>query len=397
MMTVVSGCGVESSQYPRHRVLTTTYSDTPFALIKDFNRCANEEAYLHDGKIIHSVLFAEESQILDTHAGERQRFLKKPQIVFLCPEEDSYKDNSVESSALQITKTIQKTFLFFTRVAPQLRISPVKVNLTPLIFRRGSYLTDNASYRPSSSTITFLPHSLQHRHMSYSRNLWNVPMVAAHEYGHHLFENLPGGKLLPSDHQSSCFGNEESPEPSLKSFRSFSTKEVLTAFNEAFSDLVAFYSLSPSENNLDSVRCLEVSRDVESPRFYDGNPKIFDEAALRLFFSSTRYLQLSCEQTSYQDVHTMGAIVAYSYNKFSGELTNSREEKLAALIEWVKFLKFEHRHRSHRNPEQFLRESFGELLRISAARLNRSFDENLCRLVDEIFPDLNLKECSNRL
>lgn len=281
----------------------------------------------------------------------------------------------------------------------------MKINLTPMIVRTkltpngdgtfskvGSYLTDNAFYSPSTATITFLPHSSQHFQFAILRNLWNVPVVSAHEYGHHLFENLQGGDHLSPDGHSSCLGNEET-QSNLKSFRLTSRKDVLTAFNEGFSDLVAYYSLSSSERDLTLVRCLEVSRDVGSPIFYDGNPKIFDQAALRLFFSTTRSRSLACEETNYQDVHTMGAILAYSYNKFSGQLTNSREEKLAALIEWVKFLGFEYRHRSSQGPEDFLRKSFIELLRISATRSNRSFDENLCRVVDEIFPDLEMKEC----
>lgn len=405
LLFLVSGCGVESSRHPQQKILKTRYSNTPVPLKKDFNHCVNEENYLHDGKVIHSVLFGEKSEILTTPYGDRIRILEMPRMAFVCKEEPDYSENSIESSALQITKTIRKTSAFFRKAAPKIEIPPVKINLTPMIVKTkliangdgtfsklGSYLTDNAFYRPFTSTITFLPHSSQHFQFAILRNLWNVPMVSAHEYGHHLFENLQEGDHIPPHGHSSCIGEVET-HTNLKSFRVTSRKDVLTAFNEGFSDLVAYYSLTSSERDLTLVRCLEVSRDVASPIFYDGNPKIFDQAALRLFFSTTRSRQLPCEETNYQDVHTMGAILAYSYNKFSAGLTNSREEKLAALIEWVKFLGFEYRHRSSQGPEEFLRKSFSELLRISASRSNRSFDENLCQVVDDIFPDLDMKEC----
>lgn len=409
LIFLAAGCGIESSRHPQEKILSTRYSNTPVPLKKDFQQCLDEENYLHDGKVIQSVLFGERSEILSTPYGDRIRFLEKPRMAFVCKEEQNYSDNSIEASALQITKTIRKASALFRKVAPEIQIPPVKINLTPMIVKTeliansdgtisklGSYLTDNAFYRPSTSTITFLPHSSQHYRFAILRNLWNVPVVSAHEYGHHLFEHLlEGDRLPPADH-SACFGEEEKVS-NLKSFRIITKKEVLTAFNEGFSDLVAYYSLSPSERDLTLVRCLEVSRDVSSPTFYDGNPKTFHQAALRSFFSTTRSMQLSCEDTSYQDVHTLGAILAWSYNKFSGELTDSREEKLAALIEWARFLGVEYRRWSNQNPENFLRTSFSELLRISATRLNRSFDENLCQVVDEIFPDLDLKECRNSL
>lgn len=113
LMFLVLGCGIESSHHPEQKILTTEYSNTPIPLKKDFNHCASEEDYLHDGKVIHSVLFGERSEIFSSPYGDRIRTLERPRMAFICKEEPAYTDNSIESSALQITRTIRKTSAMF--------------------------------------------------------------------------------------------------------------------------------------------------------------------------------------------------------------------------------------------------------------------------------------------
>lgn len=434
---LLSSCGVEEKFKPHESFSSTRYSNKPILLQKKSAACEEKKfsrnnssfgfyifqsgrrlfrrsnffqflskKFLRDGDVIHRSVYDEKIDVLSTGFGEKLLEENFGSDIFVCPEE-SYENESVEGAALSATHFIEKTKRFFEKASPGIHISPVRLSISPTILKSqlmrnsdgsiskvSSYMTDNAYYRTSSRTIAFLPHSQHFRSFSHV-NLWEVPMVASHEYGHHLFQEILGRSNFPPDLEMSCFGKVVLEKSHLKSIRHRNVKidDVLRAFNEGFADLVAFYSLDSSERSVAGVPCLEISRDVVSPVFYDGNPKELSEEAVRTFFSFRAMGPYSCEVTNYQDVHTMGAIQAHTFNKFLSEFTISDEEKLAALIEWVKFLRSESQHFRNKQPEDFMKDSYGAFLKISVAKFNRTFDENICRKVEEIFPGLKLSDC----
>lgn len=376
--------------------------------LADFSTLFNQ-IWLKDGEVISESVYGEKIEYLKE--GENYRYLqhRRKRKMFVCPEVNFYERESIESAALNVSYFVRKTHDHFSSLFPDIPVEPVTINIAPVIIeselkksqssqviKESSYMTDNAMYVPLTKTITFLPHSAEIKNSLRDLNLWEVPMVSAHEYGHHLFQTLyqAPSSLLP--HFNSCFGERRKQKSQEKSTRArkISIDDVINAYNEGFADLISFYLLAPQERSVEGVRCLEVSRDVKSSRFYDGKPKRFSKEALQSFFSFFNSIHLGCEDVNYQQVHILGAVFAHSADFFLGQMTNSEDEKLAALVEWVKFLRFERNKYHLASPRIFFRETFTEFLRMSAKHFNRELDGHLCKTVEEIYPDLNLKECS---
>ena len=274
---------------------------------------------LRDGKVISKTVYGEESEIFMADSGLRIRTKVQPRDLQICPDETNYEKDTIESAALNSTYFIQKTNEKIRSIFPDLKISPITLSIAPLVIRssittdwsgettkESMYITDNALYTPGAATITFLPHSKSVKERGFKMNFWEVPMVASHEYGHHIFESIYSGQSSPMG----CFGETHKPRTGRKSFdRTVKHEDIMVSYNEGFADLVAFYTLEGKERDVQDVKCLEVSRDVESPVFYNGKPKIFNEEAMRTFFSPyVDYTNGTCEDHSYQDVHVIGAI-----------------------------------------------------------------------------------------
>lgn len=369
--------------------------------------------FIQDHKVISQTLYGEETDWLSAERGFYVENIKNPKNVFICPEEENYERESIEAAALNTSYYIKKTNLKFTSLAPEIDVTPITLNIAPLItqsylykggdgntYKDSSYMTDNAFYMPSQKSVTFLPHSKFLKAFQLKMNYWEVPMVASHEYGHHLFQMIYKHEYLNTlhDHQG-CFTKPKKKKKLVltKSIdaRKVKIDDVVNAYNEGFADLVSFYTLDPMERGVRNVKCLEVSRDVESAVFYNEKPKIFSQEAVRSFFSP--YDENSsevCEDISYQSIHAFGAVMAHSMNSFLSELTNSDDEKLLAVVEWVKFLRTERKKLLLAKPESYFKLTMDEFIRMSVNRFGADFDKALCQKIENIFPLNDITECS---
>lgn len=362
---------------------------------------------LRDGKVISNSVYGEEAELLISNEGMRVKVFKNPKDITLCPEVTEYEKETVESAALNTTYFINKTSNKIKSLFPEISIAPITLSIGPSVVRsfltrnwagelvkESMYMTDNAFYSPATSVITFLPHSKGMKDRGMKANFWEVPMVASHEYGHHVFQSIYKGALTPLE----CYGSprkKKSLNKSLKLDRTVKQEDVMTAYNEGFADLVAHYTLDSQERDVHDVKCLEVSRDVASPTFYNGKPKIFDEEALRSFFASYEdYTDGTCEDHSYQDVHVIGAIFAHNAEKFLGNFTSDNDEKLAAIVDWVKYLKAEKKTLILVTPRNFMKQTMTEFVKMSLDKFGKKLDAGNCKTVKEIYPQLELKECS---
>ena len=438
LILLLASCGEQVPHKSIRQVFPYSYSNSIVPVPKQFTRCSSIETspidsflnlhlfikgksredwfnfgpflkgrYLTNTNVVNAIIYGEKTEYFQS--GERYQVINhtQPQSFFLCPGKKIYK-GTVESVALNSMWFINKTSRRFSDIIQDIRISPITINIAPLIItssltqqagtfkKEARYMTDNALYSPLTQTITFLPHS-NLVGSGFGLNLWEVPMVSSHEYGHHLFQMIYKDDFTVINEPHTCFGKSSSNLATLKNKnrRKVQIKDVLNAYNEGFADLISYYTLDRSERKVIGIRCLEKSRDIASPIFYDGKPKNFSREALRSFFSSFPNPPQVCEIPNFQEPHILGAIFAHSFDLFLGEMTKSDDEKLAALVEWVKFLRFEERNFYLASPETFLKETFSELLRMSVKRFNRTFDENTCRMVEKIYPDLNLTECTN--
>lgn len=380
----------------RHEVL-----EKNFGFLKSSNP-------LRNSSIIKATYYGEEVETLFSY-GRNQTFVNTPrEELSLCSSTKDYSPLTVESVALNASFYINKTNEKFTELFPRISVRPIILNILPKIQRSylaknmsgklvkmSSYLTDNAFYVVKDSSITFLPHSVDMKRMGFSANLWEVPMVISHEYGHHLFQTIFKGQ---SDTMGAhnCFGNH-SDEDEIKNkrltFRQVQLSDILNAYNEGFADLVSFYSIG-SEFSLGGVRCLEITRDVNSNTFFNGSLKVFGERALESLFSDVKVQNTTCESSNYQEPHTIGAIFAYSADSYMNLFTDSKDKKFEVIVNWLNYLALNKNKYSRLTPQEYLKETFSIFLRIATTRLEGSFSEAACEKIYTMYPSLELQECN---
>lgn len=440
---MLASCGKSSKETSRKEVFPQTFSNSVVELEKQVSSCSQklftiaelgfpsfqnafiawpqkdfspllQDIYLRDGKVIGDMRFGEIADWLKVKEGYRIETIRGSQPLFVCPEVTTYERETVEAAGLHAAYFIHKTNSKFTALVKDIKVEPVTVNIGPqytesflyedndgTVKKSSYFLSDNAFYAPSAHAISFLPHSTFMRAMNFKMNFFEVPMIAAHEYGHHLFQMIYKYDYVPGgvSHHQGCFGGDHLPKQHNKELkrldlRKIKNEDVLNAYNEGFADLVAFYSLDENERGVRDVKCLEVSRDVRSSVFYDGQEKKFSEEAVRSFFSPyTESLGGSCETISFQGIHNFGAIFAHSADSFLSELTNSDDEKLLAVVEWVKFLRSSRKRYLLSSPERFFRSTMEEFVRLSLKRFDRKFDKTICQKIDNYFPSHELTEC----
>jgi hypothetical protein len=371
---------------------------------------------LIDGNLIRNEDF---QVIAESHYGEdfEHRYENKtyqhlvysrPINIDLCPDTFEYEQNTIESAALNASYFINKAHQKFMSANPGTLIPPVTLKIAPRIRqtvtvdneRKTLYLTDNAFYQPAFKTITFLPHSLEARMTGFYMNFWEIPVVAAHEYGHHIFNTLMGSAATSeANHIDLCFDNRISKNfrPTPIKTREVSTTTVLQAFNEGFADLVAFYTLDKSQRDLTDIKCLQVSRDISHQTFFNGTPKVFSHEALKSFFSKKNDSpNKTCSDVDYQDIHAMGAIFAHNADRLLSRFTESSEKKLQVLYDWLKLLKVEQPKLSSLSAEHYFEAVFDLFLRLSLSKFDKKFDSSNCEEVKRIYPEFSnrLIECS---
>lgn len=368
-----------------------------------FTRTSN---LLKDNSLLKRVYFGEKVETVISQGASTTYQREAGKELNLCSETRSYSPLSVESVALNAVYYMQLTKDHFNRLFPNIHVTPVTLNLLPSIqksvltknssggkMKLSSFLTDNAFYMPRHSSITFLPHSLDMKKQGFNANFWEIPMIISHEYGHHLFQMIYQGHIESAGGHS-CFGDFSGEEISNKRmvYRDVKHSDILNAYNEAFADLVAYYSLD-AEYSLKGVKCLEYSRDINSATFYDGTLKTFGRRALDIFFSTVKKASQNCESHNYQEPHILGAIFAYNVDSYMNLFTNSKEDKFTVLVNWLNYLKVNKEKLSLLGTEEFLQETYKVFIQMATSRLNGSYSTYTCQKIHDSFPELQIEEC----
>lgn len=443
-LLVLGSCGQSSRSTPRKLVIfdqqfandyvglekqTTSCQSQSF---KDFSKSLNLNLYLNgnrtqvakdfspllqglflkDTKTITRSVYGEKAEETYLISGEYLGYevLTPEKEIDLCPDED-YAQDTIESAALNTAYYIQKTNLKISSLDPSLKIAPISLSigrtiLISYIYKNQAnqnvkwtqYMTDNAFYSPNYNSISFLPQSLNAK-KTFTTSLWEVPMVPSHEYGHHIFSTIaPNLKNdVAAVHDNNCFGQAEinhASEVIEKVERKATVAEVIGSFNEAFADLVSYYSLDPVERGVKDVTCLRVTRDVGSEFFANGNEKAYSKYAVTNFFSNIANEQTSCEQSNLQSIHNFGAIFAHSADKFLGQLKASDDQKLMATIEWLKHLN-KTKHMASKNPRTYFEKAIKDFILMGLNKFKKDVNAETCNMIKEIYPAIPVEECSN--
>lgn len=437
-------CGRPSSggRYdPFEKVISTQYSNEPVLLEKQNEKCkqtrfsagnthfllhlllnGNRVSYavdfvsllqgnfLQDRDVILRSIYNEHLELQRIGDLTKSKVISEAMDINFCPEVDGYYQDSIESAALNASHFIKKTSTNFKEAVPDIFLSPITLNISPRIvntsverdedgalFKKSSYLTDNAMYLPYSDTIVFLPQSKELKNRGYNMKFWEVPMVASHEYGHHIFKNIYGISRAGSVHK--CFESSKLKEKVPKKNKALALRrvnfdDVLTVFNEGFADLISFYTLSSKERSVRGVNCLQITRDVESSKLINGKRKVFSEENIESFFSPyPDYLNGGCYNPSLQEVHVQGAIFAHSAYKFFQHLNYDHSQALGSLVLWLNYLKDESARLKRMNPQDFFETALDNFFLMSLQKDYRPIDSEICKQIKSIYPNTHINEC----
>lgn len=280
--------------------------------------------------------------------------------IIICKQDADFPAGTIEGVALSTLASVMEAQSFLTSlqaIKPSLTM-PRTLNLSILPYVEDKYLvrrangeektiseqrSDNAFWmatQQGASYITVLPTSSNFRIAAPSSpNLWQVPFVVAHEFGHNFFyanaENamafankIPHSaaytpRLPLAEHLGPITPTRGKPsagaDSSSSGGRLVDHDEVLTVANEAFADLFSFLTLGAQPGLTIDVACM-ADRDVAQPYLVSGHsprPKILDSHALNEFFSiqTDRGVPQDnpvCPAYTLQDPHILGAVLAHA-------------------------------------------------------------------------------------
>lgn len=275
----------------------------------------------------------------------------------VCPGTPSYDAFSYEGAGLAISHSISSTYKAIKSVST-MEIEQITIQVAPTIkknwrYRGGQhnrkwikgYDTDNAYYNSEKKEITFLPQSERYQQVISKVPFWQIPMVGAHEYGHHVFHTLVIEEIMPNfRHSEACFdtittlSNQELAN-AVGGARNNSFGYALGSLNEGFADLISFYALSNQERALKNVKCFVKNREVQSEVFGSGHKKIFTKTALSIMDSPINQVaDRSCDTPNFQDTHHVGAVFANVADKIMTRAGLAKEDKLRVILDWGKAL-----------------------------------------------------------
>lgn len=337
--------------------------------------------------------------------------LSSGEDVLICPGQTNYSENSIESAAMTTNFIIQKTKEAVSQAASHLDIAPVDVKITPLYkvhyigtigskrYVEPKFKTDNAFYRPSDNTIQFLPQSKEAIADGAfgGTPLWQIPMVASHEYGHHIFAQTYPKYLsyYPKNiTHGNCFDSSgHALHEHTESFmRTPNEVDNIRALNEGFADLIANYSLASDETSLSGVTCMQVNREITSDSFGDGTLKVFTREVnenMHSYFPNKS--DDNCNTPNFQSIHIIGAIFAYATDTVLSRYTNNNGEKLRILLKWLENMNKYHLDIKKAGIKNQFGASFSLLLMTVSGEFPHIGLDPACSIAKDLYPGYEFK------
>lgn len=322
----------------------------------------------------------------------------------ICPSIINYKVGSSESAGINISNSISKTYQRINELGlTGVELKPIKVKVTPILSQyftlsgisipdSKKYQADNAYYHPVEKEIVFLPQSQKRKMSEFNTPFWQMPMVGAHEYGHHVFNTLFVDKINKKvsfskncfqghSHASNILGAEVAERDNTSTF-------AIRSINEGFADLIAKYSLDENESSMRNIKCFEKNRDPRSLNFGAGAKKIFDAKATSIIDNKDSIKAVrNCDVPNLQEIHNVGAYFAYSANKIIESYSNNNSLSLKILLEFIKNLALADEGFGEVKASDYIYASLNELMLTAHKLTNKSPADYDCSLIREFFPD----------
>lgn len=342
------------------------------------------------------------------------------ELVNIC-KKSPYSDESIENIALSITAAIIKTSRFYESISELDWDKDIKIILQPFYediieakdkkvrsFQVNNARWTNLKTHSSNFSIEFLPHSNNfHENSTQKKHFYLQLAVASHELGHHFFYSR-AEKMAVEDFE--LFTKLGQDAKSAKVYQSYNNNIdnkrkvnlglVINAFNEGFADLIAFYTFSAGDNEYGK---LEIGVKLKARNLAigisdDNKTKALSRKVLNFFYADkkTRAKRLSPD---YQDIHTVGAFLAYSADQLFKEkvkatsITPRAKERGKLALKWLDQVveSFEEKTEFYqRNYRDLLKEISWIAVKISSMNKLRGSKIRLsrkqCKIVRENFP-----------
>ncbi|MBD66305.1 MAG: hypothetical protein CME62_13930 [Halobacteriovoraceae bacterium] len=343
-------------------------------------------SYAYSSMLDNYILKAKSPQGLGKYSKQGKDFL-------ICGDDSEFTSTDLENvglnASLVITKTYQKIKSVSQLDIPQISLSIQPKHIRTKRFRGGEkdkrqeveYWTNNAFYNPKELKISFLPMAENYKGAS----LWEVPMVPAHEYGHHIF-NL----IYYQGKNTNAFFNCFHYAPQTNQLRGQNdlefTEFAVNAINEGFSDLLAAYTLPDKDSSMKDVGCFEKNREITSDVFLGGDAKIFTSEGQANMLSNFKVkVQDSCAQPDFQYIHHVGAIFAYQVEQIFNRYIQDKKQKLKLLLRFTESLAENRNFLEKQNAVDFLYFSLTLAQATVLNEINRLPQMSDCSAIDQIF------------
>jgi hypothetical protein len=292
---------------------------------------------------------------------DKVTLVKEPLPLKLCRPEGPYARASVEGVGLASYANLATAYDFYQSL-PGRSTALLKSRLLvlPTVEKRyelkgekkRQISTDNLAYTPDfAGQPAFIVYPKGRRTKEdglwKDLNLWELPWAMAHEYGHHIFRTHTRVTRLGSENPTSLgdvLPIHSFDDAAASNLRSVGGTEYWGATNEAFADLFSYYTHGGEPGLVDGVDCFDESRATESSSFFNGEAKRLDEEILGIFTSSSTVARGTCKNPNFQDIHAIGAIIAYGVNRLFDTAVNETHGAVAArtkaelLLQWAERL-----------------------------------------------------------
>ena len=366
--------------------------------------------------------------------------------VFLC--QSDYPANSIEYVAQKVANEISFSYDWYQQTTSKdLDIPEIKLEIHPLMLQdiyirysdRAKRFLQSAEIdldttprhieadsvynafwsfdRDGDSVISFLPHpkrtSLAISEMP--TPLWDLPFVARHEYGHHVFFHHMSDLLNDPDvdyrgqlaDHPTLHTTQKKPEffskTLLESKAPVSRIDsffLLAATNEGFADLFSYYASNETMPGIENAPCMLKTRDPSSANMQGWlTEKRWSKAFVNYLFDTNAQPNLrpnhteddSCAAFNLGSPHALGAVIAYTVDQVfsSSDLLvsakNPNQIKAKLALNWLDRLNRE-LNMADMGPRPLMAKILSSAFDVVAEdQQDLTLNAKSCRLVDELF------------
>lgn len=178
-------------------------------------------------------------------------------------------------------------------------------------------------------------------------NLWEVPFVMHHEFGHHVFhyyvkEPAKATGLTVGKHFDISSIMKWHDKPRRQSFALATgddiAQQALDGINETFADLYGYFAGNSSKNQLKGVECLDISRDPSSKQTKSGTLKGLTSARINIYEGRESPVSTKdCYEPAFDDEHDIATALGQPLASFMEQATpgSSGNERAKLLLSWA--------------------------------------------------------------